>query len=63
MACASEGHRDSAMRAHRGVSFVVRSQKDGFTWDSMTKLADDWLPAPRILHPRPDQRFAVKHSR
>ena len=22
-----------------------RSQKDGFTWDRMTKLADDWLPA------------------
>jgi len=40
-----------------------RSQKDGFTWDRMTKLADDWLPAPRILHPWPDQRFAVKHPR
>jgi RNA-directed DNA polymerase len=25
----------------------------------MTKLADGWLPAPRILHPWPDQRFAV----
>jgi len=40
-----------------------RSQKDGFTWERMTKLADDWLPAPRILHPWPDQRFAVKHPR
>ena len=40
-----------------------RSQKDGFTWDRMTKLADDWLPAPRILQPWPDQRFAVKHPR
>ena len=40
-----------------------RSQKDGLTWDRMTKLADDWLPAPRILHPWPDQRFAVKHPR
>jgi len=40
-----------------------RSQKDGFTWDRMTKLADGWLPAPRILHPWPDQRFAVKHPR
>src|ERR1700726_3968923 len=38
-----------------------RSQKDGFTWDRMTKLADGWLPASRILHPWPDQRFAVKH--
>jgi RNA-directed DNA polymerase len=40
-----------------------RSQKDGFTWDRMPKLADGWLPAPRILHPWPDQRFAVKHPR
>jgi hypothetical protein len=40
-----------------------RSQKDGLTWDRMTKLADDWLPAPRILHPWPDRRFAVKHPR
>jgi RNA-directed DNA polymerase len=40
-----------------------RSQKDGFTWDRMTKLVNDWLPAPRILHPWPDQRFAVRHSR
>src|SRR5271169_4271420 len=40
-----------------------RSQKDGFTWDRMTRLVDDWLPAPRIRHPWPDQRFAVKHPR
>jgi RNA-directed DNA polymerase len=40
-----------------------RSQKDGFTWDRMTKLADDWFPAPRILHPWPEQRFAVKYPR
>ena len=37
------------------------SQKDGFKWRRMTKLADDWLPLPRILHPWPHQRFAVKH--
>lgn len=40
-----------------------RSQKDRMTWDRMTKLADAWLPPPRILHPWPDQRFAVKHPR
>jgi group II intron reverse transcriptase/maturase len=40
-----------------------RSQKDGFTCDRMTKLVDGWLPAPRILHPWPDQRFAVTHPR
>jgi RNA-directed DNA polymerase len=40
-----------------------RSQKDGFTWDRTTKVADHWLPKPRILHPWPDVRFAVKHPR
>jgi group II intron reverse transcriptase/maturase len=40
-----------------------RSQKDGFTWERMTKLAAGWLPEPRILHPWPDQRLAVRHPR
>ncbi len=40
-----------------------RSQKDRVTWDRMTKIANDWLPLPRILHPSPSQRFAVKHPR
>ena len=40
-----------------------RSHKDGVTWARMSKLADSWLPAPRILHPWPDQRFAVTHPR
>lgn len=40
-----------------------RSQKDHLTWQRMTKLADAWLPPPRILHPWPDQRFAVTHPR
>jgi RNA-directed DNA polymerase len=40
-----------------------RSQRDRFTWDRMTKLADEWLPQPRILHPWPQQRFAVTYPR
>jgi len=40
-----------------------RSQKGALTWDRMVKLADDWLPKPRILHPWPNQRFAVTHPR
>ncbi len=40
-----------------------RSQKDRTTWKRMTKLADDFLPKPRILHPRPHERFAVIHPR
>jgi len=40
-----------------------RSQKDSMTWDRMTRIAAAWLPQPRILHPWPDRRFAVKHPR
>ena len=40
-----------------------RSQKRALTWTRMKKLADDWLPKPLILHPWPNQRFAVKHPR
>ena len=40
-----------------------RSQKDAFTWARMTKLADDWLPKPTILHAWPSARFAVTHPR
>jgi hypothetical protein len=40
-----------------------RSQKTTLTWERMLKLAADWLPTPRILHPWPNQRFAVNHPR
>ena len=40
-----------------------RSQKDDTTWERITRLADEWLPRPRILHPWPNVRFAVKHPR
>ncbi len=40
-----------------------RSQKGWITWARMTKLVDDWLPKPKILHPWPEKRFAVRHSR
>ena len=40
-----------------------RGQKDVMTWARITKIADDWLPKPRIRHPWPEQRFAVTHPR
>ena len=40
-----------------------RSQKDGMTWERIAKIAAAWLPSPRILHPWPSERFAVKHPR
>jgi RNA-directed DNA polymerase len=40
-----------------------RSQRTDMSWSRMIKLADDWLPKPKILHPWPRDRFAVKHPR
>ncbi len=40
-----------------------RGQKDKTTWARMRPIIDRWLPSPRILHPWPDKRFAVKHPR
>jgi RNA-directed DNA polymerase len=40
-----------------------RGQRDRTTWEKMRKLAEEWLPEPRILHPWPSARFAVKHPR
>jgi hypothetical protein len=35
-----------------------RSQKDGFPWDRMPRLADDWLPQLRNFHPWPYSRLS-----
>lgn len=40
-----------------------RSQMARLQWDRMRKIVNTWIPQPRIRHPWPDQRFAVKHPR
>jgi len=40
-----------------------RSQRDRTRWTKMAKLAEDFLPKPKILHPWPAVRFAAKHPR
>jgi RNA-directed DNA polymerase len=40
-----------------------RGQRDKTTWERIKRLADDFLPKPRVLHPWPEQRFAVKYPR
>jgi RNA-directed DNA polymerase len=40
-----------------------RGQKDRTGWMRIARLANDMLPKPRILHPWPDKRFAVRHPR
>ena len=40
-----------------------RSQKDPTTWARVARLVAAYLPAVRVLHPWPHERFAVKHPR
>jgi RNA-directed DNA polymerase len=40
-----------------------RGQRSRLVWEKVERISDDWLPIPRILHPWPDQRFAVNHPR
>ena len=56
------GFRDEIVRSWRSV-LSRRSQRDSTGWERMRELADDWLPKPKILHPWPNQRFAVRHLR
>jgi RNA-directed DNA polymerase len=44
-------------------SLLRRSQRHHLTWDRMHRLAARWLPAPRVVHPWPRQRFAATHPR
>ena len=40
-----------------------RSQRAKVTWKRMYRLAERWLPKPRVLHPYPEIRFDVRHPR
>jgi RNA-directed DNA polymerase len=40
-----------------------RSQKAQVTWQRISRLADQWLPRPRILHAFPEARFRRHHPR
>jgi RNA-directed DNA polymerase len=40
-----------------------RGQRDRTSWQRIARIAEDFLPPARILHPWPDVRFAVKHPR
>jgi hypothetical protein len=41
-----------------------RSQRGRrLTWEKFSKLSQRWLPAPKILHPYPNVRFACQHPR
>ena len=40
-----------------------RSQRDRTTWERMKRLVRDFIPALRVLHPSPRDRFAANHPR
>ena len=40
-----------------------RSQRYRMTWARMQRMVDRYLPKARVLHPWPDERFRVTHSR
>jgi RNA-directed DNA polymerase len=40
-----------------------RSQKGRITWERQRRLANRWLPQPRILHPWPNVRFDARTQR
>jgi RNA-directed DNA polymerase len=42
---------------------IHRGQRHHLTWARMRKLADRWLPQPRVLHPYPRVRFDAIHPR
>jgi group II intron reverse transcriptase/maturase len=44
-------------------SLSRRSQRGRVTWQRIKQIADDLLPRTKILHPWPQQRFAVRYSR
>jgi group II intron reverse transcriptase/maturase len=45
---------------HWRQALRLRSQKSQITWERVRRLADRWLPQPRILHPWPSVRFDAR---
>jgi RNA-directed DNA polymerase len=57
----AEAGRHRLLQLPRGAD--KRSNTDRVPFPRHQRLADDWLPKPRILHPWPEMRFAVRHPR
>ena len=54
--------RYRVIRLWRTMS-IHRGQTHQLTWAQMRKLADRWIPQPRVLHPYPRVRFDAIHPR
>ena len=56
-----------AFRYHLNVAWLRslrrRSQRHTMTWERMQLHIERWMPKAKILHPWPEERFHVRHSR
>ena len=62
----SSPHLEQFVRALQRIWMKVlrrRSQRGQFSWKRLAALVDRYWPKPRIRHPWPGARFAVKHPR
>ena len=61
--------RDASMRSDTtfcafGIArFGIAAKNDFTSWERISRLALDYLPIPRILHPWPSTRFDVNYPR
>ena len=54
--------RNRVVRLWRTI-LIHRSQRHHLNWARMQRLADQWLPKPRVLHPYSRVRFDAIHPR
>jgi RNA-directed DNA polymerase len=59
---AVDGFRDSVLWLWLRA-LKKRGDRDKTDWGRISSLANRYIPAARILHPWPNQRFAVRHPR
>jgi RNA-directed DNA polymerase len=48
------------VKRHWLRSLRRRSQRHRMTWERVGRLADRWLPRPRVMHPWPNRRFDAR---
>lgn len=54
-----EAFRDQVTR-HWRHALMRRSQRHRMNWERMNRLAERWIPKPRIQHPWPNARFDAR---
>jgi hypothetical protein len=63
------GNTDALETFHREVirlwlhALRRRTQRHRLPWTRFRKIANRWIPRPRILHPHPSERFFATHPR